>query len=85
MKKIMAIVLIMVCGCTANERVKNFGGTSTKELQKNEKLINITWKDNNLWILTRPMLEGETPEEYKFKCDSNFGIFQGEIVIKESK
>jgi hypothetical protein len=85
MKKMMAIVLILFCGCTDNQRVKNFGGTSMKQLQKNEKLVNVTWKDDNLWILTRPMREGEVPEEYKFKCDSSFGIFEGQIVIEESK
>lgn len=85
MKKIVLIALILFSGCTANQRVRSFGGTSTIELQKNEKFVNITWKDTNLWILTRPMREDESPEEYKFKCNPEFGVLEGQVIIKESR
>ncbi|AIW03543.1 hypothetical protein CPT_Moonbeam145 [Bacillus phage Moonbeam] len=64
---------------------KKFGGTATLDLPKGEKLMNITWKDDHLWYLTRPMTKEDKAETYKFKESSNFGILEGEIVVKERK
>jgi hypothetical protein len=85
MKKLIVVCLLLCCGCTAQSRAKNFGGTDTKDLPKNQKLVNVTWKENDMWILTRPMHKDDVAETYSFKCNSSFGILEGEIVIKESK
>lgn len=85
MKKFMILGLLLFCGCTAQSRAKNFGGKDTKDLPKNQKLVNVTWKETDMWILTRPMRSDEVPETYTFKCNSSFGILEGEITIKESK
>jgi hypothetical protein len=47
------------------------------------KLVNITWKEDDVWYLTRPMHSEEVPEEYTFKESSSFGIMEGTMTIKE--
>lgn len=81
----MAIIIsiIMFSGCTAQERAKNFGGSSTITLEHGEKLEMITWKDDSLWYLTRPMREDETAETHIFKQNSVYGVFEGSVTIIE--
>ena len=68
-----------------NARVKRFGGTAELDLPANTKLINVTWKDDELWTLTREMKPNESPETYKFTEDSKWGILEGTYVIKETR
>lgn len=89
MKKFLAIGLIMVTigtltGC-GNTVARSFGGTMTLELEPNQKLEAITWKDEELWYLTRPMREGEEAETWKFQEKTNLGVIEGTVIIKESK
>ncbi|KAF0250011.1 MAG: hypothetical protein FD167_577 [bacterium] len=87
----IAITLVFVMAalvsssCTANQRAKEFGGITTLKLQPNRKLINATWKDDNLWYLTRPMHENESPETYEFKEQSSYGTLEGTVIITEVK
>lgn len=90
MKKIIFVLLIILSlftfsGCTDKTIAREWGGSTTLELQKGEKLIEITWKDANLWYLTRPMRNDEFPETYTFQEDSEFGIFEGTVTIIESR
>lgn len=62
---------------------KRFGGTYTIDLKENEKLSNITWKDDDLWILTRKAKNDETSEIYNFREDSKFNVLNGNVIIKE--
>jgi hypothetical protein len=62
---------------------RSFGGTSTQDLPENKKLVMITWKDTDLWILTRDRRPEEKPERYEFKERSTYGIWQGTVVIQE--
>lgn len=85
-KSIFAITLfslLALAGCTANNRARNFGGTETITLPPNRTLITATWKEANLWTLTRPRRDGEKPEEYEFIEKSSLGIVEGRVVIKE--
>jgi hypothetical protein len=75
--------LMLSLGCTEQQKVKKVGGTGTKTLPPGMKLVNVSWKENNMWILTRPMRPGEVPEEYKFSESSDYGILEGTMVIKE--
>ena len=90
MKQIICIIFILMIvvamtGCN-NTLTKNFGGVQTITLKPNEKLENITWKDDDsLWCLTRPMREDEEAETYSYKQHSNFGIVEGEVTIIEVK
>ena len=45
-------------GCTENIRAKQFGGSQTINLPASQKLLNVTWKDGDLWVLFRPMKDG---------------------------
>lgn len=90
MKKKLALLLVVVAaavmstGCTEQERAKSFGGEYTLDLPVNQKLVNVTWKEDTLWYLTREMKPGETADRYEFKADSSYGIFEGTVHIIES-
>ena len=88
MKRLLAIGLgVMICftftGCQM--ATKSFGGSTTIILEENEKLEEITWKDDSLWYLTRPMTEDDTAETHTFKQSSNFGMLEGTVTIIETK
>lgn len=89
MKKIFLLAILSISiyltGCTEQERAKSFGGDMTLDLPVNYKLEEITWKDDNLWYLTRPMRDDEEAEVHTFKQDSVFGVFEGTITIIEKK
>lgn len=70
-------------GCTPQTMAKNYGGKVTIELQPGKKLEEITWKDDSLWYLTRPMNSDETPETHTFQQSSEFGVFEGTVTIVE--
>lgn len=84
---IIAVVGIIFCftGCTEQTIAREWGGTYEIELPKGEKLIEVTWKDANLFYLTRPMHDDEYPETYKFQEDSEWGVWEGTVIIKESR
>ncbi len=80
------LLVIAVCtsfGCTDNIRAKQFGGTMTRDLPKGKKLVVATWKDADLWLLTRDRKPTEEAESYQFNEESNFGVWEGTVVIKE--
>jgi prepilin-type N-terminal cleavage/methylation domain-containing protein len=62
---------------------RNFGGTMTYKLDPKTKLVNCTWKENSLWILTTERTIEEVPKSYKFSEKSMVGILQGTVVIRE--
>lgn len=86
---IISCVLLMFClsSCTGCQgAARDFGGTVTIKLEPNQKLEEITWKDgNSLWYLTRPMTENDMAETHTFQESSEFGIFEGKVVVIESK
>jgi hypothetical protein len=79
----VACVAIVFASCTNNQRAKKWGGEMTINLEKGQKLVNATWKDADLWILTRPMKEGEREEYYTFTEKSTYGLLEGKIIIVE--
>lgn len=87
MKKILSIILgvFLVTSCTENSRVKMFGGTGSIMLPRGKKLITVTWKDTQVWYLTRPMREDDKPETYQFQEESNWGVVEGTYNIIETK
>jgi hypothetical protein len=74
---------MLFVSCTNNQRVKQFGGTATLDLPKNERLVNTTWKDDNLWILTEKVERLETPKTYYFTEKSSFGVMNGTYILIE--
>lgn len=88
MKKLLLLAtLATICltSCTQQERAKDWGGNATIELPKGQKLITCTFKDHDIWYLTRPMTSKDSAESYMFGESSSWGIFQGTVTITESK
>lgn len=72
-------------GCTANQRAKSFGGNAKVNLPAGQKLVTVTWKDDDLWYLTRVMTEGDKAETYTFQEESSWGLMEGTVTIIEKK
>jgi uncharacterized lipoprotein YehR (DUF1307 family) len=88
MKKIIIAVstlLISLSACTDNEMSKKYGGTSQIKLEQGRKLVNITWKEDDLWVLTAPMTQSDSARILIFEEKSSWGIIEGKVVIKEEK
>ena len=82
----MLVGTIFVLGsCTENSRVKNFGGEGIINLPKGRKLVNVTWKDTQLWYITRQMRPDDVVETYIFQEESSWGVIEGSYNIVESK
>lgn len=76
----LAATSLVLSGCTGNQQAKAFGGkVEITKPQPHWELINITWKQENLWVL---WYDPKT-DICHFKEDSSFGIIEGEVVIKE--
>lgn len=78
-------IIALSTSCTENARVKRFGGEGTINLPQGQKLINVTWKETQVWYLTRPMHNGENAETYQFQEESSWGVVEGTYIIHESK
>lgn len=89
MKKIRLILVITVLTfmLTSCEQYfsKNWGGTTTIELEKGKRLVEVTWKDDNLWYLIEPMEPNYTPKTKEFVESSNYGVLEGKVIFVESK
>lgn len=55
-KYLITILAIAFAGCTKQEMARNYGGTATENFPAGRKLLNVTWKEDHLWYLTRPMI-----------------------------
>jgi hypothetical protein len=87
MKKLFLVIVmgVMVTSCTENNRVKNWGGEGTINLPKGRKLVNVTWKETEIWYLTRPMNSNDVAETYQFQEESSWGVMEGTYNIVETK
>ena len=87
MKKVFLVigVIAMLGSCTENNRVKNWGGEGTINLPKGRKLVNVTWKNTEVWYLTRPMSSSDVAETYQFQEESSWGVMEGTYNIVETK
>jgi len=87
MKTLFATILAImtITSCTENIRARQYGGTEKMDLPANRKLVNITWKDADMWLLTRPMRKEEVAETFEFQEKSSNGILEGTIVVQEHK
>lgn len=78
-------IIVMLGSCTENNRVKNWGGDGTLTLPKGQKLINVTWKESQIWYLTRPMTPQDSCQIYTFHESSSWGVMEGTYTIVEVK
>ena len=75
---ILAIAIVSLASCTANERARRFGGTETIDIPEGRILVNCTWKQNDLWLLTKDTTTGKM----YFNEKSSWGMVEGEINFK---
>lgn len=87
MKRVFLVIgLITLLGsCTENSRVKNWGGEGTINLPQGRKLVNVTWKESQIWYLTRQMDSNDVAQTYQFQEESSWGVMEGVYNIVETK
>ncbi len=85
---ILIITTILCCvftSCTQQTISREFGGTVTINLEPGEKLVEATWKDDNLWYLVEPMDSDYIPTTKIFKESASFGIMNGKVIFIETR
>jgi hypothetical protein len=80
---VLVTTLFTLTGCTENVRSRTFGGTMKVEIPDGNKFVNATWKEGNLWVLTKEVSEGEPRETYTFVEKSSFGMIEGKVIFVE--
>jgi hypothetical protein len=79
MKKLLGIVgLVVLSACTDNSRARRWGGTEEVALKPNEIVLGVTWKGDEMWILTKDTVTGVS----YFREKSSWGVLEGTIVLK---
>lgn len=74
-------MLLGLVACTENEMVRSYGGSQKIKIPKDHVFINSTWKENNLWMLTKDTTTGK----YYFSERSSYGILEGQIIFEDNK
>jgi hypothetical protein len=82
---IVAIVLVSLSSCTEQIRTRELGGQMTIELPKGQELMMVTWKDNDLFYLTRPMSPDYVPVTKTFQESASWGVLESTVYFKESR
>lgn len=87
MKKFFAlsIIALFLASCADQTMAKNFGGSAEINVTKGQKVVNVTWKEDDIWVLTKPMSETDSAEVYTFTESSSLGIMEGSVTIREEK
>lgn len=78
------IGFLSLTGCEQSV-ARSLGGEMTVELEPGQKLEMITWKDDSLWYLTRPMRDNEEAETHTFYESSATGLLEGSVTVIESE
>lgn len=81
---LLAALALELTSCQ-NTGTRSFGGSSEIHLEKGQRLLEITWKNSDLWILTEPMDSDYIPKVKTFYEKSDLGVLEGTITIYESK
>lgn len=81
---LIGLASLLLCGCSSQEIAKEFGGSVELYLEPNEKLEEITWKDDALWYLVKDMTEDDVAEVHYFKKRGAYGG-SGLVTVYEYK
>lgn len=83
---ILMIAALVLIGCTANESVRQYGGTEDIALPVGQHFVDAYWDSgDHLWYTTHPMTQGEQPTIYTMHEKSSFGAMQGTVTFRESR
>jgi hypothetical protein len=61
------------------------GGTTKIELEPGEKLVEVTWKGDDIWYLVEPMDSNYDPKIKTFKESSRIGVLEGKVIFYEKR
>jgi uncharacterized lipoprotein YajG len=80
MKKLLVVLVsaLILASCTENGRARRFGGTEEVSLKPNEVVLNVTWKDSEMWICTKDTVSGVV----YFREKSAWGVMEGTVILK---
>jgi hypothetical protein len=79
MKKLLFVIaLVSLTACTENARARRFGGTEEVSLKPNEVVLNVTWKESEMWICTKDTVSGVV----YFREKSAWGVMEGTVILK---
>ena len=85
MKQLIALLIIIailiLTICTSNQRACQLGSSETVTLNPGKRMVNMTWKQNNLWILTKQ--DTTKPSTYTFQEKSSWDVMEGTITVVE--
>lgn len=86
MKKLIVILLMFLCLTSCEQSItRTMGGTTKIELEPGEKLVEATWKDDNIWYLVEPMDSDYVPKTKTFKESSGIGVLEGKVIFYEKR
>jgi hypothetical protein len=84
MKRLQIIALALLAAattftsCTDNQMARHWGGTEQITLKPNEVVLNVTWKESEMWICTKDTTTGTV----YFREKSNWGMMEGTVILK---
>ena len=79
----LALFTLAATACTENIRARKLGGTAKIEVKTGHKVVGASWKQSDLWVLTRPMHAGEAPETLALTESSSWGVVEGHVLLVE--
>jgi len=79
------IAILCLSSCTRQMFTREWGGEMTIELPKGQELMMATWKDDDLFYLTRPMAPDYVPTTKTFQESSSWGVMESTVHFKESR
>ena len=86
MKKLIVILLMFLCLTSCDQSItRTMGGTTKIELEPGEKLIEATWKGDDIWYLVEPMDSDYVPKTKTFKESSRIGVLEGKVIFYEKR
>ena len=89
MKRIILILTALICivltSCTEQQRTREFGGKMEIKLPAGQELMEVTWKENDLFYLTRPMAPDYVPVTKTFQESSSWGMMESTVLFIETR
>lgn len=86
MKKFIFALMLCLCLTSCDQSItRTMGGTTKIELEPGEKLVEATWKGDDIWYLVEPMDSDYVPKTKTFKESSRIGVFEGKVIFYEKR
>jgi hypothetical protein len=86
---VATIIGIQVLVCSPRDKLVSkmeaWGAVTRVTLPPGHKLVNTSWKNNDLWVLTRENVPGETSDQvWSLDEYSGWGLLNIHIVLRET-